>query len=202
MLNETQLFQVQQESPLTELSQLLSPIVAGACQAIGMTEKPFLELINVKGESGSSGLLKAVKALTNAPLPLLPNTVSQSDQFVIYWLAPNEWLIQSKEPRLPTLCGDLGNALAGEFASVVDVSSGNTTLLLGGEKVRDVLQKGCPLDLHPRMFAVGQCAQSHYFKAGILLRPLENGHYELIIRRSFADYVGRILLDASVEFLE
>ncbi|HWW08489.1 sarcosine oxidase subunit gamma [Collimonas sp.] len=201
MLNETQLFQVQQESPFTELTQLLAPLAVGANQAVSMEEKPFLELINLKGEADSAVLLKAVKSLTGAALPLQPNTLAESEQFTIYWLAPNEWLIQSKEPRLPTLCADLAGALAGQFASVVDVSSGNTSLVLSGVKAREVLQKGCPLDFHPAVFALGQCAQSHYFKTGVLLRPLADGAYELIIRRSFSDYFGRILLDACQEYL-
>ena len=202
MLNETQLFQVQQESPFTELTQMLAPLASGAGAAVSMEEKPFLELINLKGEADSAVLQKAVKSLTGAVLPLQPNTVTDSEQFTIYWLAPNEWLVQSKQPRLPALCADLTGALAGQFASVVDVSSGNTSLVLSGEKAREVLRKGCPLDFHPAVFTVGQCAQSHFFKAGVLLRPLAGGEYELVIRRSFADYFGRILLDACQEYLQ
>jgi sarcosine oxidase subunit gamma len=201
MLNETQLFQVQQESPFTELTQMLAPLAAGANAAVSMEEKPFLELINLKGEADSAVLQKAVKGLTGAVLPLQPNTVTESEQFTIYWLAPNEWLIQSKQPRLPALGSDLAGALAGQFASVVDVSSGNTSLVLSGEKAREVLRKGCPLDFHPAAFKLGQCAQSHFFKAGVLLRPLADDAYELVIRRSFADYFGRILLDACQEYL-
>ncbi|WP_041742187.1 sarcosine oxidase subunit gamma [Collimonas fungivorans] len=202
MLNETQLFQVQQESPFTELTQMLAPLAAGAGAAVSMEEKPFLELINLKGDADSAVLQKAVKSLTGAVLPLQPNTVTDSEKFTIYWLAPNEWLVQSKQPRLPALCADLTGALAGQFASVVDVSSGNTSLVLSGEKAREVLRKGCPLDFHPAVFTVGQCAQSHFFKAGVLLRPLAGGEYELVIRRSFADYFGRILLDACQEYLQ
>jgi sarcosine oxidase subunit gamma len=200
MLNETQLFQVQQESPFTELTQLLAPLAVGARQAVSMEERPFLELINIKGQADSAVFLSAVKSLTGATLPLQPNTVAESEQFTIYWLAPNEWLIQSRQPRLPALCADLSSALAGQFASVVDVSSGNTSLVLRGAKAREVLQKGCPLDFHPGVFTVGQCAQSHYFKTGVLLRPLAENAYELVIRRSFADYFGRILLDACQEY--
>ncbi|MEO6920451.1 MAG: sarcosine oxidase subunit gamma [Collimonas sp.] len=200
MLNETQLFQVQQESPFAEIGALLAPLTAGASQAINLEEKPFLELINIKGEAASLAFLRTIKNLTGAALPVQPNTIAESEQFIIYWLAPNEWLIQSRQPRLPALCADLVTSLAGEFASVVDISSGNTTLVLSGPKAREVLQKGCPLDFHASVFKPGQCAQSHYFKAGILLRPLADGAYELIVRRSFADYFGRILLDACQEY--
>jgi sarcosine oxidase subunit gamma len=45
------------------------------------------------------------------------------------------------------------------------VSGGQTTLHLHGSHVRDVLAKGCPIDFHPRVFGIGQCAQSHLGKA-------------------------------------
>ena len=188
-------------SPLASVAGLLGPLSSGTNQAFSVYERPFLELINVKGEANSDVFQAAIKKATGATLPTVPNTVSESDDYIIYWLAPNEWLIQSTQPRVPVIDAALGKLLAGQFASVVDISSGNTTLVMMGEKVRSVLQKGCPLDFHSRVFTVGQCAQSHYFKAGIVLRPLANGNVEVIIRRSFADYFGRILVDAAEEYV-
>lgn len=60
-----------------------------------------------------------------------------------------------------------------------------------------MLTRGCPLDLHPRVFKPGRCAQSHYFKASIVLIPIGNDTYEIVVRRSFADYFVRIMLDAA-----
>ncbi|HWT34943.1 MAG TPA: sarcosine oxidase subunit gamma family protein, partial [Paraburkholderia sp.] len=74
---------------------------------------------------------------------------------------------------------------------------GWTVLEISGEKVRDVIARGCPLDLHPRLLAPGQCAQSHYFKASIVLVPVADDAYEIVVRRSFADYFVRIMLDAA-----
>lgn len=63
--------------------------------------------------------------------------------------------------------------------------------------MRDVLARGCPLDLHPRVFKPGQCAQSHYFKTSIVLVPTGDDAFEIVLRRSFADYFVRIMLDAA-----
>jgi len=49
--------------------------------------------------------------------------------------------------------------------------------------------------------ARGQCAQSHYFKASIVLVPLGSDSYEIVVRRSFADYFCRILLHAAAPLL-
>ncbi|WP_279607481.1 sarcosine oxidase subunit gamma, partial [Burkholderia ambifaria] len=93
--------------------------------------------------------------------------------------------------------GKLAPALVGLYAAAVDIGSGYTVLEISGERVRDVLARGCPLDLHPRLFGVGQCAQSHYFKASLTLLPTGEQSYDLVIRRSFADYFCRIMLDAA-----
>ncbi len=68
-------------------------------------------------------------------------------------------------------------------------------------RVRELLAKGCPLDLHPRVFDVGQCAQSHLAKAPILIRQLDREPaFEIVVRRSFADYLWVWLEDAAAEY--
>ena len=47
------------------------------------------------------------------------------------------------------------------------------------------------------LFGVGQCAQSHYFKASVTLLPTGDDSFDLVIRRSFADYFVKIMLDAA-----
>jgi sarcosine oxidase subunit gamma len=85
--------------------------------------------------------------------------------------------------------------------AITDVSGGQTVLHLRGRHVRDVLAKGCPIDLHPRAFRIGQCAQSHLGKAPILVGQIEEQPYfELIVRRSFADYVWTWLESAAEEY--
>lgn len=193
--------ETRQESPLVGLQPALSAADRSAPEAFRIVERPFLELVNLRGDVRSDAFVKAVTDVLGAPPPASPNTVVQGREHLLIWLGPDEWLLQSTAPAQALLAGRLRPALQGQFATVVDVSSGYTVLELSGRHARDVLQKGCPLDLHPRVFGAGQCAQSHFFKAGVLLRPIEGGRCELVVRRSFADHVGRILLDAATEYL-
>ena len=85
------------------------------------------------------------------------------------------------------------------FSSVVDNSSGLTMLHITGERAGELLATDCPLDLHPRAFAPGQCAQTRLAKAGMILSPLaDSAGFEVIIRRSFADYLLLWLQDAVI----
>jgi len=164
---------------------------------VSLTRKTGLELVNLRGQPESAAFTAAIEDVFGMALPRTPNTVERGPAYTALWLGPDEWLLRSNEPRLSTAERSLRPRLAGEFAAVVDLSSGYAVLELAGARVREVLRRGCPLDVHPGVFGPGQCAQSHYFKAGITLRPLAPDTYELIVRRSFAEYAARMLLHDS-----
>jgi sarcosine oxidase subunit gamma len=62
-----------------------------------------------------------------------------------------------------------------------------------------VLQKGCPLDLHPRAFGPGHAVATTLARVPLILWQVDQDSYLLLPRSSFADYVARWLLDASQE---
>jgi len=62
---------------------------------------------------------------------------------------------------------------------------------------RAALESGCPIDLHPRVFRAGQCAQTLLARASVILWQLtEEPRYRLLVRPSFAAYVAAWLTDA------
>ena len=92
-------------------------------------------------------------------------------------------------------------ALSGLHVAVNDISSGQTIIRLRGPRARDLLSKGCPLDLHPRVFGPGQCAQSHIGKSNALIIQVDDAPtYDIIVRRSFADYLARWMLHSGMEY--
>ena len=132
---------------------------------------------------------------------MIPNTTAQGNGLTALWLGPDEWLIKTTAGRQDELREALLKALNGTFCSVVDNSSGLTTLHITGEYSAALLATDCPLDLHPREFKPGQCAQTRLARAGMTLSPLpDRAGFEVIIRRSFADYLLLWLQDAAVAF--
>ena len=72
---------------------------------------------------------------------------------------------------------------------------------LSGSGARDVLCKGCTLDFRPRTLKVGSCAQSALAKANVLIGLLDKRPtFELIVRRSFAEYLALWLRHAAREY--
>lgn len=188
---------VRLESPLVGAHALLDASQAQQSKLFRLRERAFLELVNVRGDARDGAFIAAVESVIGARLPAQPNTVVRGGECDALWLGPDEWLVRSNEARKPELEGKLRTALGASFASVVDVGSGYTVLEASGARVRDVIARGCPLDLHPKLLQRGQCVQSHYFKASIVLVPTADDAFDIIVRRSFADYFCRIMLDAA-----
>ena len=139
---------------------------------------------------------EAAERILGQTMPLDANTFTIGEHQV-YWLGPDEWLIGTAAERVAALGGEIDKALAGFHAAVNDVSGGHVELLVGGANARTVLAKGCTLDLHPREFAPGQCAQTGLGRAAVLLAATDPSTYTIIVRRSFVDYLHRWLENAT-----
>lgn len=186
----------QQESPLVQI-ELGEP----KGNAPHIEEKPFLGFINLRGRSEHTGFIAGVLKVLGVEAPTQANTAIEAGENRIYWLGPDEWLIVTPAGRQDQVKKDLLVALDGVFCSVVDNSSGLTMVRITGANAADLIATDCPLDLHPREFKPGQCAQTRLAKAGMTIAPLADGTgFELIIRRSFADYLLLWLQDASIAF--
>ena len=87
--------------------------------------------------------------------------------------------------------------------SVVDVSGGQTCINLRGLAVETVLKKSSIYDFEgwdSAKATSGRVVQTTFAKASAVVSNRSDGSYDLVIRRSFADYVAQWLLDAGGEF--
>jgi sarcosine oxidase, subunit gamma len=120
------------------------------------------------------------------------------------WLGPDEWLVTDPTATPEELEARLRAVVVPAGGAVVDVSAQRTTLRLAGRHARDVLEKGCAVDLHPRAFPTGSSAQTTLGRAGVVLLALDadvpGGEHLLLVRSSFAGYLAEWLLDAALEF--
>jgi len=189
------------QSPLARFKLATrAPHTTGGAGLI-VREHSFLGHINLRGDPRDPHFAGAVGGVMGDALPMVPNTLTDVNGITIYWLGPDEWLIVTPDDRRESVRHQLRAALAKLHVAVTDVSGGQTALQLHGRHVRDVLAKGCPIDLHQRVFGLGQCAQRHLGKAPVLIGQIEEQPYfELIIRRSFGDYLWTWLESAAEEY--
>jgi len=173
-----------------------------------MREIPYRGLINIRGNAGDKAFMDAVEKAVRVAPPLGANTVAGKPATTrIMWLGPDEWLVITKpdsaERAFNALCKNL--KADGLHAAVTDSSHARTCIEISGPRAREVLQKGCPLDLHPSKFGPGQSSQCIVSKVGVMLTQTaaaRNGDptYELYALRSFSTYLWTWLEDAAQEY--
>jgi len=135
--------------------------------------------------------------LAGIPLPLAPNRVAATGKLRALWLGPDEWLVVV-EGDAPDLLPRLERAVVGRRAAVSDLSSSRAIIEIGGSAARDVLAAGCGLDLHPRAFGPGQCAQTLLARVPVILDQLDEvPHFRLLVRRSYVRWLVDWLIDAA-----
>lgn len=162
-----------------------------------LAEIPFVDMLVVRGDAADARFAQAVLDVTGMHLPTTPNTASIDPQRQLLWLGPDEWMLKLRDRQGEAVGAALRQALTGIHSAVVDVGHGFTTLALQGPGSVDLLARGCPLDLHTRVFGTGALAQSHIAKASVTVLCLYAGiQYEVTVRRSFADYLVRWLCEA------
>lgn len=195
---------VRMESPLVRMESPLARFRLGTPEgttlgASGVVafERPYLGHLNLRGRLTEAGFATAVSGVLGVALPSAANTVAVAGETVVCWLGPDEWLVVTPGAREAELAVALREALRGIFSAVTEVGSGQTVIVLRGRGVRDLLAKECPFDLHAPSFGPGACAQTRLAKAAVLLRPLDGAAIELVVRRSFADYLWSWLGDAA-----
>lgn len=191
---------VRQESPLVERITPERKAASPAEPGVTLRERAFRGYINLRGDSDDSAFLEATREVLGIDLPLEPNTVIEGARTTTIWLGPNEWYVVTPAGEEREVVARLEEVLAGRHFAVNDVTGYYTTIVLEGPSARAVLEKGCTLDLHPRAFTRGQCAQTLLAHAGMLVRPCGERAFELVVRRSLADYVFVWLEDAAEEY--
>jgi sarcosine oxidase subunit gamma len=165
---------------------------------VGITAEPYVAMVDVRVGARRP---EAEEAL-GAGLPEAANTWVGTGSGRSVWLGPDEWLLSSTTEAPEELEARVRQAVVPLGGTATDVSAQRIGLRLTGARVRDVLAKGCSIDLHPRVFTRGSSAQTTLGQAGVVLLGLSGAgdDYLVLVRSSFAGYLADWLLDAALEF--
>lgn len=166
---------------------------------IQVTVDPFLTMTNLRFPPGPA--VDAVTAVLGVAPPTRPNTWGRGDVGSVVWLGPDEWLVISELAALDTQEQELRAAVGPFGGAAVDVSGQRVSLTLRGRHTRDILAKGCALDLHPTVFGPRSSAETTLGRAAVVLLACdEPGAFTVLVRQSFAGYLADWLVDAAEEF--
>jgi heterotetrameric sarcosine oxidase gamma subunit len=137
-----------------------------------ITTRDGLGMTKVLARRGqTAALARLFQTHFGISLPNAPQRVAAGDVAVL-GLGPDIWLA-TREQGGNDFAVALRPLLAGA-ASISDQSDAYVGLRLTGSGVRETLAKLIPIDLHPRVFAVGQVAETIAAHIGVLLWRLED----------------------------
>ncbi|MDE0308466.1 MAG: hypothetical protein OXI60_01355 [Acidiferrobacterales bacterium] len=171
-------------------------------QGVVLTELPFLRYANVRFQSDDAQPSRKFRRLMGFDVPLDPNTFILHEENLCAWLGPDEWLVITP-PHVRTSLDAMLNEFVSdnEFSTCVDISASQTIIRAVGPKTIELLGRGVTYDLHPSNFSPGCCVQTMLARTAVTLlaQTAEDLTIDIVVRRSFADYLWRWLNDAGQE---
>lgn len=165
---------------------------------VRIRELPICGCLDLRIDARNEAAGKAIANVLGAPLPG-PNGWVAAGGARILWQAFDEWLVLTGDGRQSALAASLREALSGVHYALTDVSDLRTAFELRGPRARDVLQKGCAVDLHPRAFGPDSCVTAALARVRVTLTQVEDA-YEILVERSYGAYLRDWLNDAAAEY--
>lgn len=166
---------------------------------VTLREKQLLGHLILRGDSSDTGFGSAIQSVLGLELPVALDLTAKEGRS-LQWLGPDEWLLIVPHGEEYTTELRLREAIGDRHISIVNVSGGQTVFELKGPGVRNVLMKSTSYDVHPSHFPVGKAVGTVFAKSQLVIRHTAEDTWELIVRRSFADYIWLWLQDASAEY--
>ncbi len=157
--------------------------------AHSLSEVALCTKLNLRGDSSNLAFTKAVQSVLGVALPLAPNTQATQGEKTAFWLGPDEWIVHLPliETEAPTAA--LMKATRDLHCAITDVSDYFSVIELSGPLACQIIASSSPFDTRINHFTVGQCAQTLFGHASILLWPInETPTFRLQVRWSYAQY--------------
>jgi len=167
--------------------------------SIGLREIADRGMIDLRGLASDRKFVAAVKQALGLELPKQPRTSASWGEIKVLWLSIDQWLILAPRAKVAELLAALDKALEGIHSLAVDVSDMRAVIRLEGEGAREVLMKGCSLDLLSGEYTPGTVRRMRFAEIAALLHVIEDDVFDVYVFRSYADHAWDYLLATARE---
>jgi methylglutamate dehydrogenase subunit D len=154
--------------------------------------------VNAKANSGVTlSIVHPVSLVTviarKAKAKAVRDTLGKMRGLQVMEAGADQWFVQGQDAN--TIKTKLGTS-----ASVIDQSHGRVVLRVSGPKVRAVLAKGTPVDLHKDHFPIGKSAMTTMAHVGVHLTRSAEDEFTLSVFRGFSEHFWEWLTMAAAEY--
>lgn len=185
------------------LSGRVTSASAGASASspgVTLTERPRMALALLLARRGRDGTLAArINERFGVSLPAAPRVAGRVEMAFV-WSGPGRWLATS-ETLAPIAAEAALRAAVGGDAAVIGQSDARGVVRISGPASREVLARGLPIDLHPRVFRPGQTALTLAEQIAVQIWQVDdNPAYDIGFPRSSAGSFWHWLTEAAAPF--
>ena len=166
-------------NPLREFFHRLGNNSGSGVKVEVITDRGMVNLFSTSG--------KARQVERSLGISGKPGKATEDKEKVAIPLSPGQWLLVSHK-------SDINGGFAARIQDkikkngyVSEQSSARVMFRVSGSRARELMQKGCRLDLHPDASGENWCGQTQIAQIGVILRQSGNSPvYELYVYSGFA----------------
>ena len=164
-------------------------------ELISVSEVKHLQIIQIVHYKKSTKQIVSLN-LDNLKFPEATMQVNSNKDTRILWSGPSNWLLVSTKKDIlnsvQKICDDKNFA-------VTDLSHSRAIIELKGNNSKEVLKKGCPINLNE--FKVNNCANSVFHGITITIDMVSNDPetFRIFALRSFGESLYHSITDACLE---
>ena len=164
-------------------------------ELISVSEVKHLQIIQIVHYKKSTLQIASLN-LENLKFPEAAMQVNSNKDTRILWSGPSNWLLVSTKKDIlnsvQKICDDKNFA-------VTDLSHSRAIIELKGNHSKEVLKKGCPINLNE--FKVNNCANSIFHGITITIDMISNDPetFRILALRSFGEALYHSITDACLE---
>ena len=164
-------------------------------ELINVSEVKHLQIIQIVHYKKSTLQIASLN-LDNLKFPEVAMLVNSNKDTRILWSGPSNWLLVSTKKDIlnsvQKICDDKNFA-------VTDLSHSRAIIELKGSNSKEVLKKGCPINLNE--FKVNNCANSIFHGITITIDMISNDPetFRIFALRSFGESLYHSITDACLE---
>jgi heterotetrameric sarcosine oxidase gamma subunit len=162
---------------------------------IVLTDRRGLALCQLMARKGQAARLAELFGIAGQP-----GRATVTERFTACPLSPGQWLLIASDGRDGAFARAMAERAAG-LGYVSEQSHGRQAIRVAGRRARELMAKGCRLDLHPRVSAPAFCAQTQMAQIGVtILQVDDRPTYDLFVFAGFAEAFWHWLTEAAAEY--
>ena len=123
----------------------------------------------------------------------MPGVATKSRTYTAIPLSPGQWMMISGEKGSDGFAEQIRSKIK-KNGYVSEQSDGRVIFRITGSRARELMQKGCRLDLDPSVASGGWCAQTQMAQAGVIIHQLDDKPtYDILVFSGFAQHFAEWL---------